>query len=387
MYELVEELGLETVPTWNHGEHVVRLGGRTTRLASHRGAVPRLSPFVLADLFRGLRRFEQACAAVPTLTPWTAPDAELLDGQTFETWIRANLRTETARTYFRVATEAVFSAQSTELSALHAMFYCHSGTDLETLLSVEDGAQQDRIVGGAARISEELARRLGPSVRLGQHVVGVDQDHAGCTVRVRDGGSVSGSHVIVTLPPTLAGRLVYEPVLPSWRDQLTQRVPAGSVIKFHAVYERPFWRDEGLTGQLASEVGPVKVAFDNSPPDASVGVLMGFFEGAEGRHWARRSASERASAATACLEAAFGPRAADPIEFLERDWMAEPYSRGCYGAHFTPGVWSAFGPALREPVGRIHWAGAECAAVWNGYMEGAVRSGELAADEVLAARG
>jgi monoamine oxidase len=83
----------------------------------------------------------------------------------------------------------------------------------------------------------------------------------------------------------------------------------------------------------------------------------------------------------------FGERVRSPREYLERDWMAEEYSRGCYGAHFTPGVWTAYGPALRAPVGRIHWAGAECSSVWNGYMEGAVRSGEQAADDILAIAG
>lgn len=384
MYELVDELGLRTVATYNEGEHLVLLGGRSARLASHRGAVPRLGPFVLADLFRGLRRFDAMAASVPLQEPWTAERAHELDGQTFETWIRRNLRTEVGRTYFRIATEAVFSAQSTDMSALHAMFYCHSGTDLETLLSVDGGAQADRIEGGTIRISEVMAEQLGDRVRLSCPVGAVEQDAQGCTVRLRDGSGIAGSHVIVTLPPTLAGRLEYEPALPSWRDQLTQRLPAGSVIKFHAVYPRPFWRDRGLTGQAASDEGPVKVTFDNSPPDASVGVLMGFFEGDDGRVWARRDPRERARAATACLERYFGPEAAEPIEYLERDWMAERYSRGCYGAHFTTGVWTAYGPALRAPIGRVHWAGAECSPVWNGYMEGAVRSGEHTAEDVLA---
>ena len=67
--------------------------------------------------------------------------------------------------------------------------------------------------------------------------------------------------------------------------------------------------------------------------------------------------------------------------------MAEEFSRGCYGGHFTPGGVDGYGPALREPVGRLHWAGAECSPVWNGYMEGAVRSGEATAAEVLRSLG
>jgi monoamine oxidase len=183
----------------------------------------------------------------------------------------------------------------------------------------------------------------------------------------------------------LAGRLEYSPALPSWRDQLTQHLPAGSVLKVYAAYEEPFWRADGLNGQAVSDSGPVKVTFDNSPPSGTPGVLMGFLEANEARAWARRTADERRQAVLDCFVRYFGPRAASPTEYVERDWMAEEFTRGCYGAHFTPGVWTAYGHALRTPVGRIHWAGAECSPVWNGYMEGAVRSGEATADEVVSA--
>lgn len=386
MYELIDEFGLETFPTWNEGDLVVQLGGRTSRMKSHRGAVPRLNPFALADLGQGLARFTKLAATIPLERPWESPRAKQLDGQTFETWIQRNLRTPTGRAYFRIACEAVFSAESSDLSALHALFYAHSGADLETLLSVDRGAQQDRVVGGSIRISEAMAGELGDRIRLHAPVRTVEQDDHEVRVVLRDGEIVRGSHVIVTLPPTLAGRLDYAPALPSWRDQLTQRLPAGSVIKLYAVYPEPFWRADGLNGQAASDEGPVKVTFDNSPPSGSPGILMGFMEANDGRIWAQRTEAERKAAAVECFVRYFGPKAAEPIAFVERDWMAEEYSRGCYGAHFTPGVWTAYGHALRTPVGRIHWAGAECSPVWNGYMEGAVRSGEVAADDVAELR-
>lgn len=382
MYELVAELGLQTFATWNRGRTVVHLGGRSTLMGSGRGAVPKLNPIALADLAQGLLRFNRAARGIDLQRPWQSCGARDLDAQTFETWIRRHLRTPLGRSYFRIATEAVFSAESADISALHALFYAHSGTDLETLLSVDAGAQQDRIVGGSIRIAETMAAGLGDRVLLSRPVRGID--HGTGAVRVHAGATTfEADRVIVTLPPTLAGRLVYSPALPSWRDQLTQRLPAGSVIKLYCVYDEPFWRDEGLNGQAASDTGPVKVTFDNSPPDDGPGVLMGFMEANDGRFWARRSREDRRQAAIECFARYFGPRARNPVEYLERDWMAEEFSRGCYGAHFTPGVWTAFGPALREPVGPIHWAGAECAPVWNGYMEGAVRSGEAAAYEVL----
>jgi monoamine oxidase len=385
MYALVAELGLETFPTYNTGQHVIHLGGSRSRMASHRGAVPKLNPFVLADLFQGMTRFKRLADRVPLDRPWTAPGAEALDNQTFETWILRNLRTRTARNYFRVATEAVFSAESGNLSALHALFYAHSGTDLEGLLSTEGGAQQDRVVGGSIRISEAMADGLGDRVHLSSPVRRIEQHGDRVWVTTRGGETLGADRAIVALPPTLAGRLEYDPILPSWRDQLTQRLPAGSVIKLYAVYDEPFWRDEGLTGQAASDQGPVKVTFDNSPPSGRPGVLMGFMEANDGRAAAHLSLEDRRAAAVACFVRYFGPKAANPNQYLERDWMAEEFSRGCYGAHFTPGVWGDFGPALAEPIGRLHWAGAECSPVWNGYMEGAVRSGEQTAEEVVAA--
>lgn len=389
MSQLVAELGLETFPTYNEGQHVVMLGGRRSLMGSARGAVPKLSPFALADLAQGLARFQRLCRDINLEEPWRSARARDLDSQTFETWIRRNLRTPLGRTYFRIATEAVFSAESADLSALHAAFYARSGTDLETLISVDRGAQATRIVGGSVRIPEAMAASLGDRVRLGRPVRRVRHHSQGVAITV-DGPEgpeeLDGSHAIITLPPTLAGRLVYEPALPSWRDQLTQRLPAGSVIKLYAIYDEPFWRAEGLTGQAASDEGPVKVTFDNSPPGGRPGVLMGFMEADDGRRWARRSLEERREVALGCFARYFGPRAREAIEYLERDWMAEEYSRGCYGAHFTPGVWTSYGHALRAPIGRVHWAGAECAPVWNGYMEGAVRSGERAAAEVLACR-
>lgn len=382
MYALVEELGLEVFATHNEGDNVLELGGRSSRFASDRGALPKLSPFALADLAQGTSRFGRMASRVPLEAPWAAPDAADWDSQTFESWIRRNLRTTAGRAYFRIAAEAVFSTTAAEISLLHALFYAHSGTDLDTLLATDRGAQQDRVVGGSARISEELARRLGDRVVLGAVVRGVIHGDDGVRVTTDEGSTHDARAAVVTLPPTLAGRLTYDPPLPSWRDQLTQRQPAGAVMKCFAVYDRPFWRDAGLTGQAVSDRGPVKVTFDNSPPSGTPGILLGFVEADDARRLARATPGGRREAVLARLADYFGPEALTPRRYLERDWMAEEFTRGCYGAHFTPGVWSNYGRAVREPVGPLVWAGAETSDVWNGYMEGAVRSARRAADEV-----
>ena len=383
MYRLVAELGLETFPTWNDaGALLLDLGGRQSRLAPTKGATPKLNPIALADLAQGLARFGKLARGVDPAEPWAHPKAKLLDGQTYESWVRRNLRTPTGRSYFRVVAEALYSADAADLSLLHTLFYTASNGDLETLISTDRGAQKDRVVGGSVRVAERLADDL--DVRLGTAVGRVAQDGDGVTLVTRAGESLRASRVIVALPPTLSGRLDYEPILPAWRDQLTQRVPAGTVVKCFATYPTPFWRDQGLNGQAISDTGPVKVTFDVSPPGAEVGVLLGFVEGGDARRWQRLPDPQRRAAVLERFVHYVGPQAAEPLTYLEKDWSAEEFTRGCYGAHFAPGTWTSYGPALREPVGRIHWAGAEYAVAWSGYMEGAVRSGRAAAAEVMA---
>jgi monoamine oxidase len=388
--ELVTTLDLRTFDHHNNGELVVDLDGRRTRMPSHRGAVPRLNPLVLADLAQAQLRLERLARRVPLEAPWTAAGAGTRDARTFASWIAANVHTRWARSYLRVATEALFAADPRELSLLHVLFYLHSGGGLEALMSFDDGAQQQRIVGGATRIAEGLAAELGARVRLGRPVRAIVHRRDGTgrhlvEVAADGGPAVTARRVVVTLPPTLAGRLRYDPPLPAARDQLTQRLPAGSVIKLHAVYPEPFWRADGLTGTIVSDRSPVGLVVDNSPPQGTPGILTGFVEGRAARQLSARDATHRRQVLVEALAGHLGRQAATPTAYLERDWSAEEYTRGCYGAHFPPGVWTSFGRELRAPVGAIHWAGAETAAVGNGYLEGAARSGDRAAAEVLAA--
>lgn len=384
MYSLIEELGLSTFPTWNdHGRLLVDLGGKQTSMLSHRGATPRLNPIALADLAQGLARFEHLARSVDPAKPWAHPRADLLDGQTYESWVRRNLRTSTGRSYFRVAAEALYSADGSDMSLLHTLFYTASNGDLETLLSTDKGAQKDRVVGGSVQVAQLLADGL--DVRLNSAVDRIEHDRSRLRVVTRGGESFTARRIVVAIPPTLAGRIDYQPILPAWRDQLLQRVPAGTVAKCFAAYPTPFWRDSGWNGQAISDRGPVKVTFDVSPPDAEVGILLGFVEGGEARRWQRLSKQQRQEQVLDCFTRYFGEQASDPTDYVEKDWSAEEFTRGCYGAHFAPGVWTSYGSILRDPTGSIHWAGAEYAVEWNGYMEGAIRSGRTAAVEVAAA--
>jgi monoamine oxidase len=191
--------------------------------------------------------------------------------------------------------------------------------------------------------------------------------------------------VIVALPPVLAGRIQYEPALPSGRDGLTQRMPQGHLIKVQAIYETPFWRGDGLNGAAIADVGPCNITFDSSPRSGTPGALLGFVGGDEARTFARLPADQRRRAALGSLARVFGARALEPIDYVETDWAAEPFTRGCPVGIAPPGLLTTYGRALREPVERLHWAGTETSTFWNGYMDGAVRSGERAAREALAA--
>jgi monoamine oxidase len=249
-------------------------------------------------------------------------------------------------------------------------------------VATHGGAQESRLEGGSQQLALRLADRLGDVVRLNSPVDAIRQDDRSVEVK-HDGGVFRAGRAIVALPPTLAGRIRYSPALPPLRDQLTQQVPMGYVIKAQVAYPEPFWRIEGLSGSVFSLDDKVSIIFDNSPPDLSCGVLLGFLEGRDARRAGKLPPEERKELVLSVFAKFFGPRALEPDEYVERDWAAEEWSRGCYGGRFGTGVWTGYGEALREPVDRIHWAGAETAEVWNGYMDGAVRSGERAAREVL----
>src|SRR5215212_2795692 len=377
---LAGELEVETFPTYGEGENVIAYGGTLRR---YRGAIPRINPVVLMDVERAQRRLNRLARRVPLEAPWEAPNAAKLDGQTLATWMRRNLATKPGRMLLELGIEAVWAAQPEDMSLLHALFYIHSAGSLDLLFETEGGAQQDRFVGGSQLVPIRMAEELGEErLVLGAPVRRIEHSQGGVTLHA-DGTVLRGKRAILALAPTLAGRIAYDPPLPGYRDQLTQRMPLGTVAKCMAIYDEPFWRAEGLSGQGASDRGPVRLTFDNSPPDGSPGVLLGFLEGRRARELGRLPADERRAAVVDCFVRLFGPRAARPDAYVERLWADEEWSRGCYGCHMPTGAWTAYGPALREPIGPLHWAGAEYATVWNGYMDGAVRSGEATAREAL----
>ena len=385
MYALCRRFGRRIYPMHVAGSNLVRLGGRNRR---YRGHIPlRTPPWTLVNLGWVLAKLEIMARRVPLDAPWTAPNARALDQMTLGDWVRKNVPERHARSIVDVGIEAVFAAEADEISLLHALFYMRSGGSFDRLTRSEGGAQQDRITGGVQPLAEDLAeaiRKEGGRIELEAPVSGIAQDDASVTVESRC-GTFRAPRAIVAIPPPLTAELDFTPALGDERRQLLTSLPMGAVIKCIAAYERPFWREQGLSGQAIADDGPMKAVFDASPEDAEPALLMGFFEGAQARRYADADPDERKAVTIDTFARFFGDDATRPIAYVDRAWTEEPFSRGCYAALFPPGVWTRFGHLVREPEGLIHWAGTETATVWNGYIEGAVLSGERAAGEVLRA--
>jgi monoamine oxidase len=376
---LANELGIGTYPTHATGKNLFETD--RGKLKRYRGTIPMLGPLVMVDYGRADLKLKRLIKRVSAEAPWEAEDADGLDEQSFATWIRGAARTRTAREALATACRAVFSVEPADVSLLHVLFYAASAGGWDDLLDTEGGAQQERLAGGTQQLSIRMAEELGDRVELSAPVRAIRAEADGVVT-----GEVRARRAIVAVPPTLAGRIEYDPPLPAARDQLTQRMPMGSVIKCMAVYDEPFWRDDGLSGQAVSLPGPAQVVFDNTPPNGSPG-LIGFLEGREARELGALPETERRDAVLKGFQRLFGRRAGHPRLYVEKDWSTEPYSRGCYAGVLGPGAWTAYGRALREPVGRIHWAGTETATTWMGYMDGAVQSGKRAAAEVMRSEG
>ncbi len=380
---LAAELGLETFPTHVEGDSVIEYRGRVRR---YRGEIPRINPAVLIEIERARRKLDRMAAQVPLAAPWEARRASRWDRVTFAEWLRRNAVTGGSRMLLRLAIRSVFGTEPEDLSLLHVLFYIHSAGGFNPLINTAGGAQDSRIVGGSQLLAIKSAERLGDAVRLRTPVRRIADTGAGLEL-MTDAGAVEAQRVIVAVSPTLAARIEYDPPLPGHRDQMTQRMPQGTIIKCMAIYEEPFWRAQGLSGVGLSDGGSVNAIFDNTPHGGSPGVLLGFLDGRAARLWGQRSVDERRAEVSHVFARLFGKRGAKPADYVERAWAEEPWSRGCYSGAFGPSGWTDFGPFLRAPIGRIHWAGTETATVWNGYMDGAITAGRRAAAEAAAALG
>lgn len=376
---LARELGVATFPQFHQGKKVLMLGGRR-RLYPR--TVPALPALGLLSLQLAISRLDWLARQVPLDQPANARKAAAWDALTVGDWLARHVRRDDARAIVRIAVNAIFAAEPEDLSLLFFLFYLRSGGGLMRLSEVRGGAQQDRLVGGAQQLAQRLAEQLGRRVVLGSPVTAIEQGDRAVTL-ITPAARYRARAAIVAIPPTLAGAIRYSPALPPARAALTERMPMGQVIKCIVAYERPFWRADGLSGEALCDDGPVRLVYDDSPHAGERGALVAFILGAPAKEWGARTRAERARAVCDQLAQLFGAQAAQPLAYLEQNWPAEPWSKGCYVGILPPGALTSYGAALREPAGLIFWAGTETAQVWNGYMDGAIESGERAAREVL----
>jgi monoamine oxidase len=387
--KLADEFKIGRFDTYNTGENVyVADGERSTYSDTGPTGTAPQDPTILPDLATVVTQLDEMAKSVSVDAPWEAPNAADWDRQTLETWLRENSAAPRFRRLAAAATRPIFGADPLELSLLFVLFYIaasgdetHQGT-FERNFNTREGAQMWRLEGTTQAIVDKLHEGLGRRVVLNSPVRRLVQGPG--VVRVEsERYTVRAKRAIVALPPALAARLDYHPLLPIERDQLTQRVGQGFLTKVACVYPTPFWRDKGLTGTAVSTDGPVNATFDDSPPGGRPGIVFGFVGGDAARGFHRMPPAERRAAVVRNFVQYFGPEAANPEDYFETAWAAEEYSRGGPVGIYGPGTMLAYGAAIRRPFGRLHWAGTETATYWNGYMDGAIRSGERAAKEVL----
>jgi monoamine oxidase len=376
---LLTQLELGLFPTYDRGAHLLDLG-RGVR--SCRGKLPKVGPRTLLDLGRARFKLDRRAKQVPTTAPWTARRAEEWDTTDLGAWMDANVRTSDGRALLDVAITSVWAEDPHKLTLLAALSRLHEMKGFDNLTGVRGGMLQDRVVGGATRIAEAMAADLEIVFRCPVDGI-VDR---GSSVEVQAAATrVTARRAIVTVPPPLARRIRFEPGLGATRRRALDGLPSGDVIKVAAVYDRPFWRERGLSGRALTAEGPLTATLDNSPPDGSLGVLTAYFPGARAREWGKRSAPDRREIALTTLARLFGPEAARPERFLEKNWTADPWAHGGYQGLPAPGVVTDCFPTFIKPHGSIHWAGTETTFESFGSMNGAVMSGERAGREVLAA--
>lgn len=379
--ELLRDFQLRTYPTWLAGRNIIELGDIYAE-GDGEDLSAGLSGDELAAFEQTFGELEALAQTVPHTGAWDHPQAVVLDGETLASWLSARALPPRVVTLFQLICESVLCCQPEQISMLFIAHYLAGGGGLQFLTTVTAGAQQDLVRGGLFQLAEHLAAKLGKRLQLNAPVHTIEQDSSGVSVQAGS-GVYRAQQVVVALPPPLAGRIEYRPTLPAERRALTARAPMGAAIKAWIAYERPFWRDQGRNGFVLRDKAKFGPMFDVTPPDQPLGVLSGFFDARLAIEWSDAGPDARRAAVIAEAVNCFGAEAANPVAYAETDWTAERWSTGCYGAVLAPGALHSCGRALRNRVGRIHWAGTEAATQWAGYVEGAIRAGEAAASTVL----
>jgi monoamine oxidase len=381
LFALCQELGLSTYRQYEQGERIMRIDGTNHRYA---GLVPNVGLLATLGLGLAFKRLDAMANRLPIDAPWEARGAKTRDSQTLGEWMSSsfNIPSATARSMVGVTMSLLFCTDPAEVSLLGALTLARGGGGFEYYADTRK-TETHLVDGGAPEIADRLAARLGAAVKLSSPVRRISQTNEHVEV-ASDRLTVAARRVIVATPPLLASHIGFDPPLPTTHGHLLRRLVPGAIMRVHTVYEEPFWRADGLCGEAAAPQSQVGVVIDQSPRSATPGILSSYAFGPGALAMGRLAPGERQRVWLRSLAEYFGPRAAAPIAYLETDWSTQEWSLGGMIGHFAPGVLTTYGSALRQPAGRVHWANSESATRMHGLMEGAVRSGEQAAEQVLA---
>ncbi|MDT5092103.1 MAG: monoamine oxidase [Mycobacterium sp.] len=379
---LTREFGVQTYKQYTGGQAMMVVDGKQYR---YTGTIPlTMSPWAVANIGAAFLEITQMCKSIPLDAPWTAKNAEKWDQISLAKWLNSNTLSKPAHDLLETAIAGCYTSAASEVSMLFVLFQMASGGGPGFVLGGEGASQDSRIVGGMGAVYGPMTAEIGDALHLSQPVRRIEQDGDGVTVRAED-MTVRARRAVVAVPLAIASQILYEPMLPMDRSFLHQRMPSGAIYKINIVYDEPFWRADGLSGQSAAPGSPATITIDASTDKERPGVLCVIVEGPIARDLGRLDSSSRRTAVLGELMKRFGDKAGSPVDYIEQNWSIERYSGGGMLSHAGTGVLTEFGYTLREPCGRIHWAGTESSSVMCGWVDGAVRSGERAANEVLAA--
>jgi monoamine oxidase len=380
MYELAKEHNVSWYETYNEGKNILDLN---EKIRTYTGLIPKMDVASLINIDVLLKKLERMAKSISLQSPWSHSKAKAWDSVSLEDWVRKNAYTKNCYKVVRAGLETVYACELNEVSLLHALFYIKSGTNLNCLLSIQDGAQQHRINGGMQTLAEKIAAPLLSHIKFNAPVKRITQNENSAMVEGHQ-FHYEAKKVILTIPPVLISSIEFTPSLPLYKTQLLQKLSMGIVGKVIGVYEKPFWRNSGYSGQVVSdELSPFQTLFDSSPADNSYGTLLAFCIADRARNFFSLSEEERKGITLRTFTNYFGTEAANPIHYLDHCWADEAWSKGCYAALYPTGAWTNFHDELKQPTGALHWAGTETSDVWYGYIEGAVRAGERAVKEIL----
>lgn len=382
LIDTIAELGLETYSRYREGINIYL--GKDGERRTFEGDIFPVAPATEKEMVDLIERLDALVAEIDPDRPWEHPRAKELDEISFRRWLETQTDDEEARLNIGMfIAGAMLTKPAHAFSALQALLMAASAGSFTNLVDA-DFILDKRVKGGLQRVPLLLAERLGEDVILNAPVRTLRWGEGGVTA-IADGVEVRARRAVLAVPPVLISRVSFEPPLPRRQQQLHQHLSMGFVIKVHAVYETPFWREDGYSGTVFSPYQLVHEAYDNSYDGDPRGTLVGFVSDEAADAVFRLSPEERRSRILESMSQYYGEKALSPVVYYESDWGSEEWTRGAYAASFDMGGLARYGADLRTPVGPIHLSCSDLAGKGYQHVDGAIRVGRETAAAIVAA--